>query len=254
MHEQYKHQEETPKIPWYKYTKQTFGTLIYQEQAMAIAREIGGYSNDDADKIAKYDANHIPEEVAKEYRKIFMKNAVKNGLSKEQASDLFNSMLGYSFNRGHAVAYAMLSAELGYFKAHYPDEFWYVTLKHEWKEDAKFRDEALYIRQGGMVFLPHVNGSVKYSLINYDGERVIMQGLTNIKNVGEKAAQLIYEERKKNGKFTDLDEFIQRCKSRSVTTRVIYALEDAGALCFNKKKYLKAVENYNIGILSRDRS
>lgn len=255
MHEQYKaNKQETPvDTPWYKYTKQTYGTLIYQEQAMAIAREIGGYSNDDADKIAKYDANHIPEEVAKEYRKTFMKNALKNGLSREQASDLFNSMLGYSFNRGHAVAYAMLSAELGYFKAHYPDEFWYVTLKHEWKEDAKFRDEALYIRQGGMVFLPHVNGPVKYDLIDYEGERVIMQGLTNIKNVGEKAAELIYEERKKNGNFTDLDEFIERCKSRSVTTRVIYALEDAGALCFNKKKYLNKVEQYNIGILSRDR-
>lgn len=256
MHEQYKaNKMEVPTdTPWYKYTKQTFGTLIYQEQAMAIAREIGGFDNSDADKIAKYDANHIPEDVAKQYRETFMKNALKNGLSKSDAKELFTSMLGYSFNRGHAVAYGMLSAELAYFKAHYPEEFWYITLKHEWKEDAKFRDEVLYIRSGGMVFLPHVNGPIGYELVDYDDSKVLQKGTTSIKNVGEKAAQFIYEERMKNGDFTDIDEFVKRCKNRSVTSRVIDALEDAGALQFNKKKYLKAVEKYNIGIIARDRS
>ena len=163
-------------------------------------------------------------------------------------------MLGYSFNRGHAVAYSMLSAELCYFKAHYPDYFWYITLKNEWNDDKKFRDEALYIKQGGMVFLPHVNGPVQYDLIDFDGEKVIQKGMTTIKNVGDKAAQLIYEERKKNGDFKDIYDFIDRCKSRSVTTRVIDALEDNGALCFNQKKWYDMIKKYNISILSRDRS
>lgn len=256
MHEQYaSNKKEVPTdTPWYKYTKKSFGTLIYQEQAMAIAREIGGYDPSDADKIAKYDANHIPEEEAVRYRKMFVTNAVKNGLKKDQANELFDSMLGYSFNRGHAVAYSMLSAELCYFKAHYPDYFWYITLKNEWNDDKKFRDEALYIKQGGMVFLPHVNGPVQYDLIDFDGEKVIQKGMTTIKNVGDKAAQLIYEERKKNGDFKDIDDFIDRCKSRSVTTRVIDALEDNGALCFNQKKWYDMIKKYNISILSRDRS
>ena len=256
MHEQYaSNKKEVPTdTPWYKYTKKSFGTLIYQEQAMAIAREIGGYDPSDADKIAKYDANHIPEEEAIKYRKMFVTNAVKNGLDKTQANELFDSMLGYSFNRGHAVAYSMLSAELCYFKAHYPNEFWYITLKNEWNEDKKFRDEALYIKQGGMIFLPHVNGPVNYKLIDIDGEKVIQKGMTTIKNVGEKAAQLIYEERMKNGDFKDIDDFIDRCKSRSVTTRVIDALEDNFALCFNQKKWYDQIKKYNISILSRDRS
>ena len=255
MHEQYaSNKKEVPtNTPWYKYTKKSFGTLIYQEQAMAIAREIGGYDPSDADKIAKYDANHIPEEEAIKYRKMFVTNAVKNGLEKEQANELFDSMLGYSFNRGHAVAYSMLSAELCYFKAHYPDEFWYITLKNEWNEDKMFRDEALYIKQGGMIFLPHVNGPVKYDLIDVDGEKVIQTGLTTIKNVGEKAAQLIYDERIKNGDYKDIDDFIDRCKSRSVTSRVIDALEDNFALCFNEKKWYDQIKKYNISILARDR-
>ena len=255
MHEQYaSNKKEVPtNTPWYKYTKKSFGTLIYQEQAMAIAREIGGYDPSDADKIAKYDANHIPEEEAIKYRKMFVTNAVKNGLEKEQANELFDSMLGYSFNRGHAVAYSMLSAELCYFKAHYPDEFWYITLKNEWNEDKMFRDEALYIKQGGMIFLPHVNGPVKYDLIDVDGEKVIQKGLTTIKNVGEKAAQLIYDERIKNGDYKDIDDFIDRCKSRSVTSRVIDALEDNFALCFNEKKWYDQIKKYNISILARDR-
>lgn len=255
MHEQYADNKQNipTDTPWYKYTKQSYGTLIYQEQAMAIAREIGGYDPSDADKIAKYDANHIPEDEAIKYRKMFVKNAVKNGLEKEQANELFDSMLGYSFNRGHAVAYAMLSAELGYFKAHYPDEFWYITLKYEWKEESKFRDEALYIREGGMIMLPHVNGPVEYDLIQDGDEKYIQKGTLTIKNVGEKAARFIYDERMKNGDFKDIDDFIDRCKCRTVTTRVIDALEDAGALCFNKKKFLNKVRDYNIGILSRDR-
>lgn len=255
MHEQYKaNKEEVPtNTPWYKYTKQSFGTLIYQEQAMAIAKEIGGFTPDEADKIAKYDANHIPEEVAKEYHDKFTSNAVKNGLTREEAEDLFTSMLGYSFNRGHAVAYAMLSAELGYFKAHYPEQFWFVTLKHEWKDENIWRDEALYVRSGGIVFTPHVNGPKQYSLVEQDGEQVLQQGYVNIKNVGAKAADLIEEERAKNGDYKDIDDFIDRCKSRAVTSRVIDALEDAGALQFNRKKYLKQVERYNIAILSKGR-
>lgn len=255
MHEQYaSNKQNVPTdTPWYKYTKKSFGTLIYQEQAMAIAREIGGYDPSDADKIAKYDANHIPEDEAIKYRNMFVTNAVKNGLEKEQANELFDSMLGYSFNRGHAVAYSMLSAELCYFKAHYPDEFWYITLKNEWNDDKKFRDEALYINGGGMIFLPHVNGPVNYELVEIDGERVIQKGITTIKNVGDKAAEFIENERKEHGDFKDIDDFIDRCKNRSVTSRVIDALEKSGALCFNKKKWYNMIKKYNVSILSKDR-
>lgn len=253
MHENYAQNKLNPPKDtlWYKYTKSSYGTLIYQEQTMQIAKEIGGYDPSEADDIAKSDINHISVEKEKLYRKKFIKNAISNGVKREDAISLFNSMLGYSFNRGHAIAYAMLAAELGYFKANYSDEFWFITLKHEFKEENIFRDEALYIRSGGLIMLPHVNGPAEYALSNFDGEKVIIKGMVNIKNVGLKAAQFIEEERIKNGNFTDLDEFLDRCKNRIVNKRVLDALEDNGALCFNKNKYLKSVERYNTSILSK---
>ena len=253
MHEQYAQNKlDPPKdTPWYKYTKKSYGTLIYQEQVMAIAKALGNYTPADADAIAKHDSAHIPEAEEKRFRKLFVKNAIKNGLDKQTAEEIFRAMLGYSFNRGHAVAYSMLSAELGYFKKHYPDEFWFITLKYEGKEENAFRDEALYINQGGLIMLPHVNGPIRYGLVDYEGEKVIQKGLITIKGVGQKAAEVIEAEREKNGDFTDLDEFLVRCKHRAVNKKVLDALEDAGALCFNKKKWLKQVEKYNTSILAR---
>ena len=77
------------------------------------------------------------------------------------------------------------------------------------------------------------------------------KGLSDIKGVGEKAAQAIYEERKANGIFTSYDNFYDRCKSRTVTSRVINTLADQGALEFNKKQYIKKVTTYNSSLLSR---
>lgn len=253
MHEQYaRNKVETPtNTPWYKYTKNSFGTLIYQEQAMEIAKEIGGYDNNDADKIAKYDANHIPEEEAIKYRSMFVKNAIKNGLEKGRADELFNSMLGYSFNRGHAVAYAMLSAQLAYYKYYYPEEFWYITLKHEWKEDSIWRDERLYVSSGGLILLPHVNGTANYELVDYEGQKCLLKGIKLIKNVGEKAAETIIQEMKENGPYKDIDDFDDRLPKRTVNSKVRTALKEAGALTFNKKRYLDNVMKYNISLASR---
>ena len=253
MPEQYANNKQNPptNTPWYKYTKQSYGTLIYQEQAMAIAREIGGFNNEDADKIAKYDAKHIPEETAKEYHKIFVKNAVKNGISRNEAENLFNSLLGYSFNRGHAVAYGMLAAELGYFKANYPDEFWYVTLKYEQKEDARARDEALYVKAGGIIFLPHVNGYAKYKLTEYEGDKILVQGTSAIKGVGDIAAAAIEAEKEANGPYKDIDDFTDRLPKKIANARVVSALKAAGALKFNKKAYVDNVLKYNCKLMAR---
>lgn len=253
MHEVYRDAKLNPdkSVPWYKFTKATYGTLIYQEQGMPICKEIGGLDAETTDKIVKADYLHIPPDKLEEWQNAFYTGAKKYGLSKNEMETLFHSLIQYSFNRGHGVAYAMLSAELMYFRTHYPLQFWYSTLKYENNEDKLFKEESEAINDGCLIIPPHVNGNVKYSLVKFDGEKVIQKGLTTIKGVGEKAAEAIVEERKKNGKFTDIFEFEERCKSRSVTTRVIDALEDAGALEFNNKKWLKHIEKYNIAVLAR---
>lgn len=253
MHEVYRDAKHNPDTdsPWYKYTKKTYGTLIYQEQGMPICKEIGLLDSDTTDKIVKADYLHIPQDKLDEWHKAFKKGAKQYGLTKEQTETLFNSLIQYSFNRGHGVAYAMLSTELMYFRVHYPLQFWWSTLRYENNEDKLWKEESEAIKDGLVIFPPHVNGSVNYSIMKYKGEEVIQKGLTTIKNVGEKAAQSIIDERKKNGPFKDVFEFEARCKSRSVTTRVIDALEDGGALEFNKKKYLSHVEKYNVAVMIR---
>ena len=234
-----------------KYTKKTYGTLIYQEQGMPICREIGLLDAETTDKIVKADYLHIPQNKLDEWHKAFTAGAKKYGLTKDQTETLFNSLIQYSFNRGHGVAYAMLSAELMYFRVHYPLQFWWSTLRYENNDDKLYKEEAEAINDGCMILPPHVNGTVEYELCKFHGEEVIQKGLITIKNVGLKAAQSIIEEREKNGPFKDVFEFEARCKSRSVTTRVIDALEDAGALEFNTKKYLKHVEKYNVAVMVR---
>lgn len=253
MHEAYANAKLNPdkSTPWYKFTEKTYGTLIYQEQGMPICREIGGLDPETTDKIVKADYLHIPSDKLEEWRTAFFKGAKKYGLTKEETETIFNSLIQYSFNRGHGVAYAMLSAELMYFRVHYPLQFWYSTLKYENNEDKLIKEEHEAINDGCLIVPAHVNGPINYDIVDLDGEKVIQKGLTTIKNVGKKAAEMIIAERKANGQFTDIFEFEKRCKSRSVTTRVIDALEDAGALQFSKKKFYKMIEAYNISVLSR---
>ena len=253
MHEKYRDAKQNPdkSAPWYKYTKKTYGTLIYQEQGMPICREIGLLDAETTDKIVKADYLHIPQDKIEEWHSAFRKGALKYGLTKEQIEELFNSLIQYSFNRGHGVAYAMLSAELMYFRTHYPLQFWWSTLRYESNDDKLFKEEHEAIKDGMLILPPHVNGSIDYSIMDFDGEKVIQKGIVDIKNVGEKAAEFIINEKEKNGPFEDVFDFEKRCKNRSVTSRVIDSLEDAGALEFNKKKYLDRIQKYNIYVLSR---
>jgi DNA polymerase-3 subunit alpha len=253
MHTKYRDAKSNPDktCPWYKYTKSTYGTLIYQEQGMPICREIGGMGWDDTDKLVKADFLHIPSDVLENWKTQFYAGAKQYGLSKAEMEELFYSLTQYSFNRGHGVAYAMLSAELMYFRVHYPLLFWYSTLKYENKEDKLQNQESLAIEDGCIVLLPHVNQTAEYSITKYDGEDVIVKGLSSIKNVGDKAAEAIEADRRKNGDFTDVREFKQRMSSRSVNSRCIEALINEGALEFNRKKYLNRTEKYNLSLLNR---
>lgn len=108
------------------------------------------------------------------------------------------------------------------------------------------------MNDGIVLFLPHVNYSEEYTTIrSMDGERLLQQGLAEIKGVGEKAAEIIREEREKNGIFRSKDDFIDRCRSRAVTIRTINLLEESGAIEFNKKTYINRVTKYNSAIYSR---
>lgn len=246
----------------YEYTKESYGTVVYQEQLLLICVYIGGLEWFEADAVLKANKHGSAERsiaILKQYtqktgvdlKKKFLTNSVRNGLTKEQALSTWDSLMVYTFNKGHAAGYCIISAEEMYYKVYYPVFFWYVKIKYAGNDKDKdiFCSEAT--KDGSVVFLPHVNYSKPCTSIRkVDGELALQKGLSDIKGVGEKAAQAIYEERK-NGIFTSYDNFYDRCKSRTVTSRVINILMDQGALEFNKKQYIKKVTTYNSSLLSR---
>lgn len=246
--------DEARMSAYWEYTKESYGTIIYQEQLQQICVNVGKMDWPDADKVMKIlkGGNQTEETIRRMKRdtdvltKKFVEGALKNGLSEEEAKGLFGKMLVYSFNKGHAVGYTLISFEEMFYKVYYPNEYWFAKLKYA-KDDAeydKFCSKA--VADGSVIFLPHVNYSEpKSRLRKVEGENAIQQGLSEIKNVGEKAAEFIFEERKNNGVFVSYDDFYDRCKSRVVTSRVIDTLKEQGALEFSKKIYINRVTKYN---------
>lgn len=248
------------KSLFYRQTAKTYGTVIYQEQIMRICREIGKLSWDDADKMMKmikgadsraaFLRGENPD--CERMRKDFIKGAVENGFDKKVAEDTFKSMLVYSFNKGHCTGYSMIALIEMYYKVHYPEYFWLVKLKYCNKLDL-LKYKGLAVRSGCVILLPHVNGSAEYSVSNKFGSQCLQEGLCNIDFVGLKAAQAIEEERLKHGDYESFPDFRSRLPRRIVTARVLNALENAGALEFNERRYLIRTEKYNSSIYGRGR-
>jgi DNA polymerase-3 subunit alpha len=245
--------------PYSKLIDYTYGCILYQEQVNSIAVEYGGLNWNQADKLRKMDdpaslkSRELLEKYHDEFADIFVKGMGRYGISESEARDLFEKFLLYTFNKGHAVGYALISVEEMYNKVYYPNEFWYTKLKQTnlEKNGSKYMAEAC--EDGAVIFLPHVNYSAKFSLRKVEGEDAIQMGLDSIKGVGEKAATFIENERKKNGIYKSYDDFYDRCKVKGspVNIGVINILKTEGALEFNKKIYIKRTVKFNSSLYSR---
>lgn len=263
MPEQYAHnklnQDEQEETPFTKLTKETYGTVVYQEQVMSICVNLGHMEWGESDKVMKMmKGTQMTERAQKERNELFeqlkshfIEGARKEKIKRKEAEEIFEKMVTYTFNKGHATGYSLISVQLMYYKVYYPELFWYVSMKYASTESDEWKYKCLAVSEGNLILTPHINGTNKYSLVKIDGENCIMEGLSSIKNVGIKAAESIEEERKLNGPYKDRDDFDDRLPKRVVNARVRKALEDAGALCFDKKRYFDFVEKYNLSIASR---
>lgn len=248
---------------FYKHTAESYGIIIYQEQLMYVCVYIGGLEWFEADKVLKANKHgHVDqfhEEIGKykmktgvDLRAKFISGCLAKGVTSERAEQMWDALSRYSFNKGHSAGYAIISMEEMYYKIYYPTYFWYSKIKYARSEQERdeFCNEA--VASGNLVFLPHVNYShVWTSIRKIDGEMVLQKGLAELKGIGEKAAQYIVEERKKNGIFRNYDEFYDRCAGRVVNKRVLNILFEQGTIEFNKKQYIKRVTAYNTALYSR---
>jgi DNA polymerase III subunit alpha len=211
--------------------KPTYGVIVYQEQVMQISQVIGGYTLGGADLLRRAMGKKKPEEMAKQ-RSTFMAGAAKGGFDAEKAGALFDLMekfAGYGFNKSHSAAYALVSYQTMWLKAHYPAAFMAAVLSADMDNTDKvvnLIDEATTM--GLKVVPPSVNTSLYKFGVRHDG--AIIYGLGAIKGVGEAAIEAIVAERESGCTWRDLFDFCQRIDLKKCNRRSIEQLIRAGAL------------------------
>ena len=208
---------------------ETYGTILYQEQVMEIASKVAGFSMGQADLLRAAMGKKKAKEMALQ-KEFFIEGAVKHGVSKHKAAELFNlceKFAGYGFNKSHSTCYALISYQTAYLKANHPLEFMAALLTSVMGNTDKVR---LYLAEAQKMNIkilpPDVNESDRNFTVTKEGIRF---GLTAIKNVGIAAIDSILEAQKKGGPFRSLDDFYRRLDGRAVNKKVIESLIKAGA-------------------------
>ena len=246
----------------------TYGVIVYQEQVMQIAQIIAGYSLGGADLLRRAMGKKKPEEMAQQ-RSIFLEGALKKGHTEKLAAQLFDLMekfAEYGFNKSHTAAYAVITYQTAWLKAHYPAEFMAATLSADMDDTDKVAFLVADAKANGLAVLPPDINASRYRFEPVvgasvsDGEiqteedfyssretitrsaptrdpspydsgrksRTIRYGLGAIRGVGESAVMNILKARE-NGPFTDLFNFCARVDRKLVNKRAMEALVKSGA-------------------------
>ncbi|MGF0536407.1 DNA polymerase III subunit alpha [Agrobacterium sp. ES01] len=212
--------------------KETQGVIVYQEQVMQIAQVLSGYSLGEADLLRRAMGKKIKEEMDKQ-RARFVDGAVKNGVLKPQADlifDLLAKFANYGFNKSHAAAYAIVSYQTAYMKAHYPVEFLASSMTYEMSNTDKIND---FRQDAGRIGIKVVPPSVQTSFRKFEpGDNSIFYSLAALKGVGEACVDHIVEVRG-DTPFASIEDFCLRIDPKQINRRVFESLIAAGAFdCF----------------------
>lgn len=226
---------DTPELE--EILEPTYGCIIYQEQVMQIVMKLAGYTLGRSDLVRRAMAKKKPEEMEKERKNFVYGNkelnvpgCVANGISEDVANKIFDEMMKfaeYAFNKSHSVAYAVLAAQTAYLKYYYPVEFMAALMSSVLDNNGKVAKYINVCKQMNVEILPpDINeGVAKFSIS--DGK--IRYGLSGIKSVGAAVVDRIVEERKKNGRFKDLHDFLTRMPSKDTNKKTVEALILSGA-------------------------
>lgn len=213
-----------------KALKETYGIPVYQEQVMRMSKDMCGFSGSEADTLRKAIGKKIPK-LMKEMKAKFIDGAVKNGVEKKLASEIWNQLedfAAYCFNKSHAVCYAIIAYQTAYLKAHYPECFMAALMTSDLDNIDRLSIEISEAERLGLKVLPpDVNESFADFAVVKD-KKAIRFGIGAIKNVGHSVAKAIVTERKKGGPFTDLESFLTRC-GKILNKKVLESLTRSGA-------------------------
>ena len=211
--------------------KPTYGVILYQEQVMQIAQVLAGYTLGGADLLRRAMGKKKPEEMAKQ-REIFVEGAKARGVAEKTATyifDLMEKFAGYGFNKSHSAAYALVSYQTAWLKAHHPAAFMAAVMSadmHNTDKVVTFIDESHHM--GLEILPPDVNRSTTRFAVQDD--KTICYGLGAIKGVGTAATDSLVAERDQGGRYQDLFDFCRRVDLRKMNRRALEALVRCGAL------------------------
>ena len=239
----------------------TYGCIVYQEQVMKIVQDMAGYSLGQADNVRRMMGKKQVEKMAKE-KDVFIygkpaqeavpamdgkpavpakpgiDGAIKRGVSVEIAEKIWGEMANfakYAFNKSHAAAYSIITYQTAYLKLHYEAEFLTAVLNNRIEKPDDLKNYITHAKEEKITVLPpDINYSDTYFTVKNNNIRF---GLAALKNIGSSLVDKIVEERKKNGNYKDIVDFIERTYDFSINKRTIESLIYSGAMdCFGKTR------------------
>ena len=223
--------------------KDTYGTIVYQEQIMQVFQVLADYSLGQADMVRRMMGKKKVDEMEKQKGK-FIERSAQHGMSSKDAEALFNQILAfasYCFNRSHSAAYAFVAYQTAYLKCHYPVEYLSALLSSVSTDAEKtqlYIEEAL--KKGIKVLPPDINHSM--STFTPDGDNIRF-GLASIKQVGEAVIEEIIKEREENGDFQSIYDYIKRLDIKCSNKKTLEGLIKAGAFANIEKSRKQLIDN-----------
>ena len=213
-----------------RYLKDTYGITVYQEQVMLLSRLLANFTRGESDALRKAMGKKLIEKM-NHLKSKFMAGGKTNGYKEETLQKIWSDwekFASYAFNKSHATCYSWVAYQTAFLKANYPSEYMAAVLSRSLSnivDITKFMDECKAM--GIQVLGPDVNESIlKFSV---DKNKNIRFGLGAVKGVGEAAVQNIIEERRKNGPYKDIFDFVERVNLTACNKKNIESLALAGA-------------------------
>lgn len=210
--------------------KPTNGVFLYQEQVMQSAQVMAGYSLGGADILRRAMGKKKAEEM-EEQREVFVTGAGKKDINKQKANEIFDlidKFSGYGFNKSHSVAYAYVSYQTAWLKAHFPAPFMAAVLSSMMDDTDRVAFTVGESKKSGLIIgLPNIcQSEYEFSITD---NKTIIYGLGAIKGVGESLVRAVVLERKNNGSYSDIFDFCLRIEKKYLNRRAVEALIYSGA-------------------------
>lgn len=216
----------------------SYGLLVYQDDVLFTAIRLAGYNWLDADKFRKAMGKKIPAEMAEQKEKFYKGCKEHGGLETKKIDEIWEKIepfAAYGFNKAHAASYGQLAYRTAYLKANYPAEYMTACMT---AESGDIETVSAYIEEakkmGFTILPPDINESFSDFTVVVDDQGIITKnirfGLHNVKNFGEEIGKAIIAERKKNGRFTSIENFLERVSHRNVNKKSLEALIQCGAM------------------------